>query len=263
MLRIEDIDPPREVPGAADRIIRALDAHGFQWHGGVLYQSENTERLMSFVARLLDDGLAYPCVCSRERIRAVARSVTATGPVYPGTCRSHGAPRSEDGPWAARIRTAGARVGFEDPLQGRIECDVERQIGDFIIRRKDGLIAYSLAVVVDDCDQGITQVVRGADLLDFTPAQIYLQQVLGFASPGYCHVPIVVNESGHKLSKQTGATPIDNSCAPANLVRGLEILGQRPPPELAEGSVADVWEWARSHWGLDRVLQTGQATVTS
>ncbi len=263
LLRIEDIDPPREVPGAADQIIRALAAHGFEWHDGVLYQSENTERLMTFVTRLLDDDVAYPCVCSREQVRAAARAVTATGPVYPGTCRSRGARRSPSGPSAVRIRTEGARVHFEDLLQGRIECDVEREIGDFIIRRKDGLIAYSLAGVVDDRDQQITQVVRGADLLDFTPAQIYLQQALGFTSPIYCHVPVVVNESGHKLSKQSGATPIDNSRAPTNLVRGLEILGQRPPPELAEGRVADVWEWTRSHWTLESVRGGGQVTVDS
>lgn len=254
LLRIEDIDPPRAVSGAADAIIGALQAHGFRWHGDILYQRHNTQRFSAVVARLLDSGLAYACTCSRAELRRTARS-GATGVIYPGTCRQRALSPDGDPPTAIRISTAGATVAFEDRLQGRIECEIEREIGDFIIRRKDGLIAYSLAVALDDHDQGMTEIVRGADLLDFTSAQIYLQQVLGLARPTYCHVPVVATADGTKLSKQTGATALDNSRAAGNLVEGLTFLGQCPPAQLATATVDEVWSWARDNWRLDAVVR--------
>jgi len=254
LLRIEDIDPPRAAPGAADDIVAALDVHGFRWDGDVIYQSRNTDRFRAVIAKLLEDELAYACVCSRAEIRSVARTGPA-GRIYPGTCRSRIRTSDDAQPTAIRLLTAGARISFDDLVQGYIECDVEREIGDFVIRRKDGLIGYSLAVVVDDHDEHISEIVRGADLLGFTPAQIHLQRVLGLSRPTYCHVPVVTNRDGDKLSKQTGAVAIDCARAPDNLVRGLKFLGQCPPDELAQSAVDEVWAWAREHWSLEKLAQ--------
>jgi glutamyl-Q tRNA(Asp) synthetase len=149
---------------------------------------------------------------------------------------------------AIRVRTSESDVAFDDLLQGHIECNVEHEIGDFIVRRKDGLIGYNLAVVVDDHDQKITEIVRGADLLDFTPAQIHLQHLLDLDTPAYMHVPVVLNRDGKKLSKQTGAQPLSDSRAARNLVEGLELLAQEPPASLVTAAVDDIWDWARDHW---------------
>lgn len=252
LLRIEDIDPPRELAGASDAIISSLDTHGFEWAGEVLYQSNSAQRFAAVVKDLLADGRAYACECSREQIRRTARR-TSTGPVYPGTCRDRGLSPDADRPVAIRIRTLGENVAFDDLVQGHIASPVENDIGDFVIRRKDGLIAYSLAVVVDDFDQRITEIVRGADLLDFTPAQILLQRILGYPHPDYCHVPLVMTAAGEKLSKQTGAVAIDDSKAAANLVEGLAHLRQDPPETLRNAGVREVWDWARENWSLGNV----------
>jgi len=253
LLRVEDIDPPRERPGAAGQIVAALDLHGFRWTGQVLYQSASIERFTAIVETLLANGHAYACTCTREQVRKAAARSGPTGPVYPGTCRSRATIPGHGDRTAIRVATAGAKVAFDDRVQGPRECEVETEIGDFIVRRKDGLIAYSLAVVVDDHDQGITEIVRGTDLLAFTPAQIHLQRILGFDEPAYCHVPVIVNDAGQKLSKQTGAAALDNRHAASNLVRGLQMLGQQPPVALATASVGHVWNWARENWRLNRV----------
>jgi len=247
LLRIENIDPPREVEGAADAIIGSLQAHGFRWHGEILYQNDRRDRFDDVVAKLLDRELAYPCDCTREQVRAVARRGKA-GPIYPGTCHSRTAPPAASTPVAMRVRTAGTHVAFDDLLQGHIECDVDEEIGDFIVRRKDGLIGYNLAVVVDDHDQRITEIVRGADLLDLTPAQIHLQRLLALDTPAYMHVPMVVNRDGIKLSKQTGALALSDSRAAENLLEGLKLLRQAPPTRLASATVDEIWDWARDHW---------------
>ena len=253
LLRIEDIDPPREVSGASQAIVASLDAHGFEWDGDILYQSVSNQRFAAIVESLLTDGRAYACTCSREQIRQIARR-SATGFVYPGTCRDRGLSPETDRPSAIRIRTCGATVAFVDLIQGHVSSDVENDIGDFVIRRKDGLVAYSLAVVVDDYEQGITEVVRGVDLLAFTPAQIMLQRALGYPQPVYCHVPLVTTSAGEKLSKQTGAMAIDDTKAAVNLVEGLRHLRQNPPDSLMKATVDDVWDWARNHWRLDKLV---------
>ena len=225
LLRIEDIDPPREPAGAAEQIIAALRMHGFRWSDDVQFQRRNLKRFEAVAESLLERRLAFACTCSRETVREAARP-GPVGPVYPGTCRDKPFDGQQD--YAIRMRTAGRQISFEDRLQGQIDCSLDEDIGDFIIRRKDGLIAYSLAVALDDHDQGITEIVRGVDLLHFTPAQIHLQRVLGLNTPAYMHVPIAIKRDGDKLSKQTGAPALNIQTPVENLFRCLQALRQQP-----------------------------------
>lgn len=250
LVRMEDLDPPREQPGAADLILRTLEAFGFEWDGPVLRQRLRSESYALALERLRACGALFACACTR---REIADSGLATDgePVYPGTCR--------DGVAAGRIaRALRVRVGskviaFEDRIQGTVRQDLAREVGDFVARRADGPYAYQLAVVVDDAEQGITDVVRGADLLASTPRQIHLQYLLGVATPRYAHLPAAVNTRGEKLSKQTRARPLDPRTAAPLLAAALEFLGQRPPASLKNATPAEVWSWARAHWNLSRV----------
>jgi glutamyl-Q tRNA(Asp) synthetase len=251
LLRIEDIDPPREIAGAADHIIASLRAHGFRWDGEIYYQRDNLARFDAVVDALLADQLAFPCSCSRAQILDFG-AAGLVGPIYPGTCRDKRRPEVDE-PYAIRLRVPEKQLSFDDRLLGRIECSMASDIGDFIIRRKDGLIAYVLAVVLDDHAQRVTEIVRGVDLLNFTPAQVYLQQLLDLNTPDYMHVPVAVNPSGFKLSKQTGALAINDATPAENLVRCLEFLEQDPPASLATASVPDVWTWAKAHWQPQRL----------
>lgn len=248
LLRIEDIDPPREEAGAAEAIVHCLDAYGFRWDGPVLRQSRNEPRHLAAVERLVADGLAYPCRCTRRVLARTARQ-GAMGPVYPGTCRDG----SGRGARAIRVRTTDEPIVVDDRLQGRIEQRLESELGDFIIRRRDGLVAYQLAVVIDDAVDGVTDVVRGIDLLDSTPRQIHLQRLLGLPTPTYMHIPIAVDPAGEKLSKQTAAPPLDPEAVAPTLCRALECLRQAPPPELARETPAAVWDWALAHWQPERL----------
>ncbi|MFC7094601.1 tRNA glutamyl-Q(34) synthetase GluQRS [Jeongeupia naejangsanensis] len=250
LLRIEDLDPPRTVPGAAGRILRVLDAYGFEWSGEVLYQSDRHERYLAEIERLKSMGRLYGCACTRKEIAAIAHA-GVDGPVYPGTCRG-GLPAGVH-PRAWRLRVDDVVIGYEDGVQGWQQQDLARLVGDFVLLRADGLVAYQLAVVVDDAEQGITDVVRGADLLDSTPRQIHLQQLLDFPSPGYAHIPVLVNDNGEKLSKQTLAQPLMVDGAATALVTALRLLRQSPPESLLRASVAEVWEWALAHWGMARL----------
>lgn len=242
LLRVEDIDPPREQPGADKTIIDALEAYGFEWDGLVSYQSRFARRHEELVQRLLDDGHAYPCSCSRRDLADARRG--PLGAIYPGTCRN-GSRRTDV---AIRVRTNDEPIRFVDALQGEQTQHLESESGDFVIKRRDGLIAYQLAVVADDHDQGITEVVRGIDLLDATPRHIHLQRLLGFASPDYLHIPVAENSDGQKLSKLTGATEIDQIEVRPLLVRALDALGQRPAKDLADSSLDSIWEWAAENW---------------
>ncbi len=199
-VRIEDLDPPREVSGAADDILRTLDSFGLHWDGEVMYQSRRCETYEAALAQLKDAGVLYPCACTRREIADSSVS-GLEGPVYPGTCRAGLAPGRVARAW--RVRTDNRAIEFEDGLQGVIRSALEDDIGDFVVQRADGFFAYQLAVVVDDAAQGISEIVRGADLLDSTPRQIHLQRLLGLPTPGYLHLPIVLNANGEKLSKQT------------------------------------------------------------
>lgn len=245
-LRIEDLDPPREQPGAADAILRSLDAHGLHWDGAVLYQHDRLESYKVAAQKLQQAGWAYPCACSRREI-VDSGWQGLEGPVYPGTCRN-GLPTGKAAR-ALRLRVADTAVfEFEDALQGTLHQDLSREVGDFVIRRADGHFAYQLAVVMDDAFQGITQVVRGADLLLSTPRQIYLQRCLGLPTPFYMHLPVVVNAAGEKLSKQTGALPLDNTQSAANLFMALAFLRQSPPQQLQGAPAVELLRWAVSNW---------------
>jgi glutamyl-Q tRNA(Asp) synthetase len=193
--------------------------------------------------RLRDRGLTFQCSCSRREIA----DVVGDGPViYPGTCR--GGPRNPEAPCAVRLRVKAGTIEFDDGLQGHCVQDLQADVGDFVLRRRDGLFAYQLAVVVDDSDQGVTEVVRGTDLIDSTPRQILLQRLLGLATPAYLHLPVVVTEGGEKLGKQTGAEPISDAPPAPTLIAALRFLGQEPPAALAAANPVDVLEWAREHW---------------
>lgn len=249
LLRMEDVDTPRNVPGAAEAILKTLEAFGFAWDGPVLFQSSRFDAYGEALAGLKRAGLAYGCACSRKEIADSARRPAVDGGLaYPGTCRG-GLPAGRAAR-AWRLRVNDDEIAFDDRIQGRVSQHLESDVGDFVLRRADGLFAYQLAVAVDDDFQGISHVVRGADLLASTPRQIWLQRCLGFATPSYAHLPVAANAAGEKLSKQTRASALAIDQAAAELVRALNFLGQAAPAELARASVAEVWAWAREHWSF-------------
>ena len=255
LLRMEDIDPPREQVGASDQIITALDLYGFEWDGAVTYQSATDSQHRQALQRLVDEGLAYQCGCSRRDLADTTRGPLGT--IYPGTCR-HGTSATET---ATRLRTTDDPVSFVDGLQEPQSQNLESESGDFVILRRDGLVAYHLAVVVDDDLQGVTEIVRGIDLMDSTPRHIWLQQCLGLRTPDYQHIPVAVGSDGSKLSKLTGATAIAVDAVEPVLVTALEALGQQPPAELATARLADIWAWAEAHWQID--LLRGRTAISS
>lgn len=251
LVRVDDLDRTRIVPGAADGILRALEALGLAWDGEILYQSKRDEAYRAALDQLKKRDLIYPCSCSRREI-ADSAITGIDGPVYPGTCRKGLLPgRAAQ---AERILTPSAKIEFKDAVQGKIAHHLERQIGDFVLKRADGLYAYQLAVVVDDAGQGITDVVRGADLLNSTPRQIYLQQQLGLATPRYAHLPVAVNVVGEKLSKQTLAAPIDASQPVPVLNAALAFLGQ-DRVDCGAADTASFWRQAVAGWAISRVPQ--------
>lgn len=249
LVRIEDVDEPRCSQAHADDILRMLEVCGFEWDGEVVYQSRRKELYQTALEQLADAGHAYPCACSRREIADSSMS-GIEGPVYPGTCRGGLKGRT---PRAWRVRVDGEPVCFEDRLQGKHCQNLETDIGDFVIRRADNFFAYQLAVVVDDQDQGVTQVVRGADLLASTPRQIYLQKLLGCATPGYLHLPVAVNEAGQKLSKQTLAAPLEASTAGPALFAALRFLGQQPEHALQLASGVEILAWAVENFSAEAI----------
>ena len=242
LVRIEDVDQPRTVPGAADAILRALDALGLHWDGEVVYQSRRTELYDAALAQLRAGGHTYRCRCSRREIADSALH-GVEGAIYPGTCRDREVGEAESA--AVRALAPDEAVAFDDRVQGRITQKVGRDVGDFVLRRRDGLHAYQLAVVVDDAQQGITDIVRGADLLWSTPRQIVLQRWLGFTTPRYMHLPVAADRSGEKLSKQTNAAAVDIARGVHELRRALRFLGQR---DAAGATPRELLENARRAW---------------
>jgi glutamyl-Q tRNA(Asp) synthetase len=253
LLRIEDIDPPREQDGADRLIIDALERYGFAWDGAVSYQSQFKERHLAALQQLADLDMAYPCSCSRRDLADAPRGPLGT--IYPGTCRSGCS--SDD--VAIRVRTDNQAIEFDDRLQGPQSQRLEAESGDFVIRRRDGLIAYQLAVAVDDADQGITDVVRGIDLMPSTPRQVHLQHLLGLATPRYAHIPVVEHPDGSKLSKLTGAPAIPGDAVKTTLVGALAALGQQPAEHLARETIPAIWNWAVERWRIGAL--SGQKSI--
>jgi glutamyl-Q tRNA(Asp) synthetase len=252
LLRMEDLDRPRARQAHADDILRTLERFGLDWDGPVLYQSTRDDAYAAAIARLAAQGLLYPCTCTRRELAECRPGID--GPVYPGTCRD--APPLHAQKHALRIRVDTREWHFTDRVQGECRQVLARQVGDFILRRADGLYAYQLAVVVDDAEQGITEVVRGADLLSSTPRQLYLQQLLGYPSPDYAHVPVLLDTAGRKLSKQNHADPVTAQRPQTALLLCLQLLGQQPPADLVACGRDVLLDWARAHWRLDRVPRT-------
>lgn len=247
LVRMEDVDSTRNVAGAADHILATLDAFGFEWTGDVLWQSTRSEAYAAALGQLKNLGLAYGCACTRKEIAdSSAHPAADGGLIYPGTCRSGRLAGRPVRAW--RLRVGSEEISFEDRLQGRYSQQLERDAGDFVLLRADGLFAYQLAVTVDDVFQGISHIVRGADLIASTPRQIWLQRCLGYPLPSYAHLPVACNADGEKLSKQTLAAAIDPGSAAASLVAALRFLGQPAPFELRRAPLSAVWAWAFANW---------------
>jgi len=246
LVRIEDVDTTRTVPGVAQHILHTLAAYGFAWDDEVVHQSERTALYQDHLDQLIQAQLAYPCTCSRKEIADSSTSIGIEGAIYPGTCLHH-TPKPHI-PCAWRMRVPADSIEFFDLAVGHIAHNMARDFGDFVLKRADGLFAYQLAVVVDDHLQGVTHVVRGADLLNSTTRQIYLQQRLGFDTPRYLHIPVVTNAAGEKLSKQTLATPLQVENANFALFEALSFLGLHPPNPIKNATLETVWRWAITHW---------------
>lgn len=246
LVRMEDVDGGRTEPGAAGRILFDLERLGFEWDGEVMVQSDRTDAYRSALDGLRANGWAYACGCTRREIAGEGR--------YPGHCANGLAEGKQPRAW--RVRTRAEATEFVDAVQGPQSQNVAAEVGDFVLLRADGYFAYQLAVVVDDAEQGITHVVRGADLLDSTPRQIHLQRLLDLETPEYSHIPVVVGADGAKLSKQTLAPALAEGRESEQLAAALEFLGHAPPGELRMGQVRQLWRWAMAEWRLDRVPQS-------
>ncbi len=243
LLRVEDLDAPRVVPGSADGILRTLSGFGFEWDGEVVYQSGRDARYAAAIDELRGRGLTFECSCSRAQLAEDDR--------YPGLCRR--GPLNPDGPSATRVRIEPALIHFTDRIQGTFRQDVAAAVGDLLVRRRDRLYAYVLAVVVDDAAQGVTHVVRGADLLDNTPRQIHLQRLLGHPAPDYAHVPLLTEPDGRKLAKSARSVKLDPGTPLPVIIRVFELLNLSPPVELGEATLPEAWRWAIGRWNIHRV----------
>jgi len=251
LVRVEDLDPPRVVTGSSTLILEQLQALGMDWDGEVLHQSTRLSAYERILEQLKDRKLCFSCDCSRQR-------VSKLGGIYDGRCRSRGLICNSQ--LAIRLKIRPETIEFADGIQGNFAQNLENEVGDFILRRKDGLFAYQLAVVADDAEQEITHIVRGYDLLSSTPRQIYLQQLLGLPTPSYAHIPIIVNGLGQKLSKQHFAEPIDLKNAPSLLISALQFLGMTPPPYLIGAAPASLMAWGTEHWDIQHVPKLAKMT---
>lgn len=251
LLRIEDIDRPREMAGASDTILRQLDAFGFEWEGEIARQSQRNNYYEEALTILQNKQLIYPCTCTRKEIADSSNLIGIDGFIYPKTCLNQAI--KENSAFALRILVEDAEITFQDFIQGQIRQNLQTEVGDFILKRADGLFTYQLAVVVDDAAQGVTNLVRGADLLNSTPRQIYLQKLLNLPTPHYAHIPIARNAAGEKLSKQTLANSIDVKKANLQIWQALKFLGQQPPIELEFASLQELWYWAITHWQIQDI----------
>jgi glutamyl-Q tRNA(Asp) synthetase len=287
LIRMEDLDKPREVAGAAKTILLQLESFGFEWDGEssqskIMYQSQRSDIYENYLYNLQRNGFVYSCHCSRKEIADSSILMGVDGAIYPKTCFkkmlentlqiSHKKPSSDFHASASRmdagsqrINVEGAtKISFKDAIQGDISQALQTDVGDFILKRKDGIFAYQLAVVADDALQNVTHIVRGADLLDSTPRQIYLQYLLDFSTPNYAHTPVATNAQGEKLSKQTLAQPCFFTKSPKQfaeqalliqqLFNALTFLGQNPPIDMQKNAtLGETWRWAFAHWKVSQV----------
>jgi len=249
---MEDVDEARNQSGAADHILRTLDNYGFEWDSEVLYQTQRKPAYAEALHQLDTQNLIYRCICSRKDLRDQIPA-GEHGLIYPGTCEHLQHPAETE--HSLRVKTHDDRIEFADAIMGKYGQQLKSETGDFIVRRRDGLFAYQLAVVVDDAFQNITDIVRGYDLLDSTPRQIHLQQCLTYATPSYTHLPIAINEHGDKLSKQTGAAGINEKVDIEILVNCMNFLAQAMPAELKKASLKTFWQWAFENWDLNKAPQ--------
>jgi glutamyl-Q tRNA(Asp) synthetase len=254
LVRMEDLDTPRVVPGCADEMLRTLEMFGFEWDGEVLYQSTRRSDYRDALLRLTAAGRTFRCSCSRKDL-----AVDDDAGGYPGTCRSG---PTKSGPTATRFRVSDGPIHFDDLFLGRQNFDLAA-CGDVVIERRDGLASYQLAVVVDDAFQQVTRVVRGADLLSSTPWQIDLQRALTLPQPIYGHLPLLLEPDGAKLSKSRRSLPLDPSRAASALFSTLTHLSQSPPPELAHSSIKEVWKWAIRHWNPQALAGKAKAHLSA
>ncbi|UVM51399.1 MULTISPECIES: tRNA glutamyl-Q(34) synthetase GluQRS [unclassified Pseudomonas] len=246
LVRMEDLDPPREEPGAQAAILKALECYGFEWDGDMVRQSDRHAAYDEVINRLFNQGLAYACTCSRKQLEPYHG-------IYPGFCRNagHGTENA-----AIRLRVPELEYHFIDRVQGEFRQHLGREVGDFVIRRRDGFYAYQLAVVLDDAWQGITDIVRGADLLDSTPRQLYLQELLGLPQPRYLHIPLITQPDGHKLGKSYRSPPLAEDQATPLLLRALRALGHKPVIELNDATPREVLNWGIAHWDASLIPRT-------
>ena len=250
LVRIEDLDSARVIPGCADGMLRTLESFGFEWDGAVIYQSSRRDAYRAALAQLAAAGRTFACSCSRKDLGAAGEESQA----YPGTCRNG---PTKSGPTAQRFRVSDRRGEYRDLFQGTQSFDLTT-CGDVVVERRDGIASYQLAVVVDDAFQGVTRVIRGADLIGSTPWQIDLQDSLSVSRPIYGHLPLLLEPDGNKLSKSrravaidpslSGSGPLDQSAVSRALTSTLTLLSQLPPPDGAHTTVKDVWIWALEHW---------------
>ncbi|PIT51657.1 tRNA glutamyl-Q(34) synthetase GluQRS [Snodgrassella alvi] len=261
LVRMEDLDPPREMPGASTAILSTLEAFALHWDGEVVYQSKRHHLYAAALAQLRAHELVYPCYCSRKTVQAEAQGMGVDGVIYSGRCASLGADThlctNKTPAW--RLRVGAELICFQDAIQGWQQQYLAGDVGDFVLLRADGFWAYQLAVVVDDAAQGVNHVVRGQDLLVSTPRQIYLQQLLGLPQLNYAHLPLLTNTLGQKWSKQTQAPALDLRKREALLRQVLVYLGLPQAPQV--DSMADLLGWAVQHWQLGRVSRQAIVTV--
>lgn len=249
-MRMEDLDRPRCESGAADIILHQLEAYSLHWDGDVLLQSQRDDAYAAALDTLKSRDAVFPCACTRSQLAAAPHN-TEGETIYPGTCRK-GLPAGIAGR-AWRCCVADVSNHFRDRIHGELQQNLAREVGDFVVKRADGLFAYQLAVVVDDAFQNITDIVRGADLLWNTPRQIHLQTLLGLPTPHYAHVPLITNAAGQKLSKQTLAPALPEHARSAVMAQALTLLGQTPPVELSGAEPAELLAWASAHWHIENV----------
>jgi glutamyl-Q tRNA(Asp) synthetase len=243
LLRIEDLDRPREVTGSAASIVRTLERFGFEWDGPIIRQSEHGELYGAALRSLEARDLTFACSCSRLQLEDEPR--------YPGTCRNRAPASGIEA--AVRLRTEPGHITFNDRIQGTYRQDVSGAVGDFVLKRRDQIVAYVLSVVVDDAAQGVTHIVRGADLLDNTPRQMYLQRLLGLAAPNYAHVPVLTEANDAKLAKSRRSVHVRADSPLPQLLSVFSLLGLAPPTPLRSAAIHEAWAWAVAEWSIDKV----------